>query len=115
MQATVLQQSVSGGEQNALALQGDVVLFPKLSATQRNALSLTFREAGAFVYNTTSNTLYFWDGAAWQASGAGIPSGGLTGQSLTKLSNTSFDVGWAYSAGGGITKQQAIAISLIFG
>jgi hypothetical protein len=46
MQATVITQSVSGGDQNALALQGDVVLLPKLSSTQRNALSLTFREAG---------------------------------------------------------------------
>jgi hypothetical protein len=115
MQATVIPQSVSGGDQNALGLQGDVVLFPKLSGTQRNALSLTFREAGAFVYDTTANTLYFWDGAAWQASGTGIPSGGLTGMSLTKLSDASYDVGWAFSAGGGITKQQAIAISLIFG
>jgi hypothetical protein len=35
--------------------------------------------------------------------------------SLVKLSDSSYDVGWAFSAGGGITKQQAIAISLIFG
>jgi hypothetical protein len=115
MQATVITQSVSGGDQNALALQGDVVLFPKLSGTQRNALSLTFREAGAFVYDTTSNTLFLWDGAAWQASGSGVPSGGLAGMSLVKLSDAPYDVGWAFSAGGGITKQQAIAISLIFG
>jgi hypothetical protein len=115
MQATVITQSVSGGDQNALALQGDVVLLPKLSSTQRNALSLTFREAGAFVYDTTVDTLYYWDGAAWQASGSGIPSGGLTGMSLVKLSDTSYDVGWAFSAGSGITKQQASAISLIFG
>jgi hypothetical protein len=115
MEATVIQQSISGGSHNALALQGDIVLLPKLSSTQRLALTLTFREAGAMVYDTTQNVLYYWNGAEWAANTQGIPAGGLYGQVLTKLSDTSYDIGWTYSAGGGITKQQAIAISLIFG
>jgi hypothetical protein len=114
MDANLVKQSIGGDTANALALQGDVVIFPKLSSTQRSALPLTFREAGSFVYDTTSNSLYFWDGSSWQSNSASIPAGGLTGQSLVKLSNTDYHVGWAFT-GGGLTRQEAIVISLIFG
>jgi hypothetical protein len=114
MDANLIKQSVAGGQANALALQGDLVILPKMSATQRTSLPLTFREAGSFVYDTTANSLYFWDGSSWQSNSASIPAGGLTGQSLVKLSNTDYHVGWAYT-GGGLTRQEAIVISLIFG
>lgn len=114
MDANVVKQSIGGGATNALALQGDVVLLPKLSTTQRTSLPLTFRDAGAMVYDTTANALYFWDGASWQTNTASIPAGGLTGMSLVKLSNADYNVGWSFS-GGGLTRQEAIVIALIFG
>lgn len=114
MDANLVKQSIGGGEANALALQGDVIILPRLSSTQRTALPLTFRDAGAMVYDTTVNGLYFWDGSTWQTNSASIPAGGLTGMSLVKLSNADYNVGWSFT-GGGITRQEAIVISLIFG
>jgi hypothetical protein len=51
-----------------------------------------------------------WDGTMWRiistatpniGSALGVPSGGTTGQVLTKSSGTSFDVTWASASGGG--------------
>lgn len=45
-----------------------------------------------------------WEPAAGPA-GPGVPGGGLTGQQLVKLSNTSFDTGWAAPPTAGATLQ----------
>ena len=44
---------------------------PRVTTTQRNALrdtdgnALSSDEAGAMVYNTTTNKLQVWDGSSW--------------------------------------------------
>jgi len=73
--ANLLQTSVSGGTQNALALQGDGVFFPKASTTSRLALTLTTTDKGFVVYDTTDSNIYFWNGTAWES----IPGSGDAG------------------------------------
>lgn len=63
--ANLIQTSVSGRTSNALAAQGDGIILPKLSTTDRLSLSLTTSDAGLTVYDTTSGTIYTWDGVAW--------------------------------------------------
>ena len=70
-QANLVQTSVSGRIQNALAAQGDGLLLPKLSTATRLALSLTTAEAGLTVYDTSAGTIYWWSGTAWVAPGGG--------------------------------------------
>jgi hypothetical protein len=77
--ANVVQTSVSGGIQNALALQGDGVFFPKVSTASRLALTLGTSDAGFTVYDSQVGNLYFWTGTAWQSvPNSGSP--GLNGQ-----------------------------------
>jgi len=73
--ANLLQTSVSGGTQNALALQGDGVFFPKASTASRLALTLTTTDKGFVVYDTTDSNIYFWNGTAWES----IPGSGDAG------------------------------------
>lgn len=65
--ANLIQTSVSGRIQNALAAQGDGLILPKLSTATRLALSLTTADAGLEVYDTTTGSVYVWDGTAWTA------------------------------------------------
>lgn len=65
--ANLIQTSVSGRTQNALAAQGDGLILPKLSSINRLALTLTTADAGLEVYDTTSGSVYVWDGIAWTA------------------------------------------------
>lgn len=65
--ANLIQTSVSGRNQNALAAQGDGLILPKLSSAARLALSLTTADAGLEVYDTTAGNIYVWDGVAWVA------------------------------------------------
>lgn len=64
-QANLIQTSVSGRIQNALAAQGDGLILPKLSSTDRIALALTTGDAGLEVYDTTTGSIYVWNGTAW--------------------------------------------------
>lgn len=64
-QANVIQASVSGRTQNALAAQGDGLILPKLSSASRTALTLTTTDAGLEVFDTTLGNIYVWDGTAW--------------------------------------------------
>jgi hypothetical protein len=73
--ANLVQTSVSGGTQNALALQGDGVFFPKASTASRLALTLTTTDKGFIVYDTTDSNIYFWNGSAWES----IPGSGDAG------------------------------------
>lgn len=73
--ASVLQISVSGQTTNALALQGDGVLLPKLNTTSRLALTLGASDVGFAVYDTTLSNLFIWTGLAWESSPS---SGGST-------------------------------------
>lgn len=63
--ANLIQTSVSGRTQNALAAQGDGLILPKLSSTDRIALALTTGDAGLEVYDTTTGSIYVWNGTAW--------------------------------------------------
>lgn len=55
----------------------------------------------------------FWELVAQAGvDGQGVPTGGTTGQVLKKASNTDFDTEWADEAGGGITRNEAIALIL---
>ena len=63
--ANLVQTSVSGRIQNALAAQGDGLVLPKLSSTDRIALALTTGDAGLEVYDTTTGSIYVWNGTAW--------------------------------------------------
>lgn len=63
--ANLIQTSVSGRTQNALAAQGDGLILPKLSTASRLALSLTTADAGLEVYDTTLAAILVWDGTAW--------------------------------------------------
>ena len=64
-QANLIQASVSGRIQNALAAQGDGLILPKLSSASRTALTLTTTDAGLEVFDTTLGNIYVWDGTAW--------------------------------------------------
>lgn len=68
--ANLIQTSVSGRTSNALAAQGDGIILPKLSTTDRLSLSLTTSDAGLMVYDTSFGTLFTWDGTAWTSPSA---------------------------------------------
>jgi hypothetical protein len=63
--ANLIQTSVSGRTQNALAAQGDGLILPKLSSADRTALALTTADAGLEVYDTTAGAIYIWNGVTW--------------------------------------------------
>jgi len=65
--ADITRTSASGGVQNVLTAQADGWILPRLSTTQRLALSLTTSDAGLQVYDFTSATIYLWNGTAWVA------------------------------------------------
>ena len=66
--ANLIQTSISGRTQNALAAQGDGLILPKLSSADRTALVLGTSDAGLTVFDTTSGSIYAWSGTAWIAS-----------------------------------------------
>ena len=68
-QANLVQTSVAGGNQNALAAQGDGLILPKLSTAVRNALPLTSSDAGLTVYDTTIGSVLTWNGSIWVSAG----------------------------------------------
>ena len=70
--ASLLQTSISGGNSNALALQGDGVFLPKLSTASRTGLTLTASDSGLMVYDTTLGNQFIWTGSAWES----IPASG---------------------------------------
>lgn len=74
-QANLIQTSISGGSQNALAAQGDGLILPKLSSGTRAALSLTSSDAGLQVYDTTDGSIYVWNGSAWVGPLVGYTQG----------------------------------------
>lgn len=66
-QASVQISSVAGQRRNAVVLGGDGVFIPRLSSLARLALTLTSKDNGFLVYDITSNNIYTWTGAAWEA------------------------------------------------
>jgi hypothetical protein len=73
--ANLIQTSVSGRTQNALAAQGDGLILPKLSSADRTALSLTTADAGLEVYDTTAGAIYIWNGVTWVGALVGYTQG----------------------------------------
>jgi hypothetical protein len=73
--ANLIQTSVSGRTQNALAAQGDGLILPKVSSADRIALALTTSDAGLQVYDTTVGAIYIWNGASWVGALVGYTQG----------------------------------------
>ena len=73
--ANLVQTSISGRTQNALAAQGDGLILPKVSSADRIALALTTADAGLQVYDTTAGAIYIWNGAAWVGALVGYTQG----------------------------------------
>ena len=73
--ANLVQTSISGRTQNALAAQGDGLILPKVSSADRIALALTTSDAGLQVYDTTAGAIYIWNGAAWVGALVGYTEG----------------------------------------
>ena len=73
--ANLVQTSISGRTQNALAAQGDGLILPKVSSADRIALALTTADAGLEVYDTTAGAIYIWNGAAWVGALVGYTQG----------------------------------------
>ena len=73
--ANLVQTSISGRTQNALAAQGDGLILPKVSSADRIALALTTSVAGLQVYDTTAGAIYIWNGAAWVGALVGYTQG----------------------------------------
>ena len=73
--ANLVQTSISGRTQNALAAQGDGLILPKASSADRIALALTTSDAGLQVYDTTAGAIYIWNGAAWVGALVGYTQG----------------------------------------
>ena len=73
--ANLIQTSVSGRTQNALAAQGDGLILPKVSSADRIALTLTTSDAGLEVYDTTAGAIYIWSGSAWVGPLVGYTQG----------------------------------------
>ena len=57
------------------AAAGDGFSAPRLTTTDRNALSLGVNGKGMMVYDTTLNNLFIWNGSAWES----VPSSGDAG------------------------------------
>lgn len=66
--ANLVQTSISGRTQNALAAQGDGLILPKLSSASRAALTLGTADTGLQVYDTTIGTTCIWGGTSWNFS-----------------------------------------------
>lgn len=76
--ASLIQTSISGGDRNALLSQGDGLGLPKLTTTQRLALSLTTGDAGLMVFDNTLSVPFWWNGTAWVTfTGGAIYSDGI--------------------------------------
>ena len=73
--ANLVQTSVSGRTQNALAAQGDGLVLPKLSSAARLALALTTSDAGLEVFDITAGNIYVWDGVAWVSPSSSYSQG----------------------------------------
>lgn len=73
-QANLVQTSISGRTQNALAAQGDGLILPKLSSADRNSLTLTAADVGLTVFDTTLNQIFTWSGTGWDSVSTGTSS-----------------------------------------
>lgn len=83
------------------------ILIPRLSASQRQNLSLSNTENGLFVFDTTDGKLYYWFSGAWKEV-FGNFAGAQNNQILKFNSTTgrwelSEDIGVIYQAGEGIS------------
>ncbi len=50
------------------------VLIPRLTSAQRTGMNLSTTETGLFVFDTDTNSFWYWDGNTWQAMGSNAVS-----------------------------------------
>jgi hypothetical protein len=58
-------------QSDRMALSGSGFILPRLSTTQRLALTVGVNDTGLEVYDTTAGSLYLWNGTTWSAVGGG--------------------------------------------
>jgi len=59
-------------QDDRMSCAGSGLQLPRLSSTQRLALTVGVNDAGLQVFDITANSIYVWDGTAWtQVSGGG--------------------------------------------
>jgi hypothetical protein len=64
------------------------ILIPRMTATQRTAIAPTAAEAGLMVYETTTNSFWFFNGSVWNQIGSGGVSPWTVSGSNVYNSNT---------------------------
>jgi hypothetical protein len=75
-----------------------VTKFVSVVSLVQRATNPTGVSAGEMYYNSVSNEVRVYTGAAWVALGSGsaiLPSGGTAGQVLTKINSTDYNAEWA--------------------
>lgn len=88
------------------------VLVPRMTASQRGLIASP--ATGLMVYQTDAPAgFYFYNGTSWTTlngtngsngtNGQGVPTGGTTGQVLSKINATDFNTQWVSPTGGGAT------------
>ncbi len=93
------------------------VLVPRMTASQRTAIATP--ATGLMVYQTEAPAgFYFYNGTAWTTlngatgtngtNGQGVPTGGTTGQVLSKINATDFNTQWTTPSAGGSGAQVAL-------
>lgn len=65
--ADITRTSAGGGVGNILAAQSDGFILPRLSTSQRLALTLTSSDSGLQVFDFTLLNIYVWTGSAWES------------------------------------------------
>lgn len=86
------------------------VLIPRMTLAQRNLIATP--ATGLLVYQTDGTSgFYFYNGSAWTSlngtngtngtNGQGVPTGGTTGQVLSKVNATDYNTQWVTPSGGG--------------
>lgn len=88
------------------------MLVPRMSQAQRGFINLvngvSTPATGLLIYQTDNTPgFYFYSGATWTplngTNGQGVPTGGTTGQVLTKVDGTNYNIQWSTPASGGTT------------
>ena len=99
----IAMANIQAANEILTAIESGAVTSWKEPVANAGALPTSGNSDGDGRIALDTHTFFIWDGASWVpqgGGGAGIPSGGTTGQVLTKNSNSNYDVVWADVATG---------------